>query len=273
MGIMKNLSPIYDLIRANGSIVVNKNLIFSMGMNESVIFTELIAKYTFFNNKEQLTEDGYFFNTVDNLLLDTGLSERSQRKAIKRLVEYKLLDYKVQGQPPKRYFRIVDNSELLLDFISEGRGIRDLLEEKMAIDIDKSKLRLNAVLQNNITQECIQTERSVNNTKLNNTKKNNTKERYIILPNDDHTYTQIYCLYYKQMFDKAHMQITESNYIELKEWIHSLVISGIDKDYYIEKVEEHFNTLPKRNDGNILSFMQASFRYFEVQNPKQIRSY
>lgn len=266
---MKNLSPIYDLIRADGSIIINKNLIFSMGVNESIIYTELIAKYNYFNIRERLTEDGYFFNTVDNLLLDTGLSERSQRKAIKKLVDYKLLDYKVQGQPPKRYFKVVDNSELLLAFISEGKNIRDLLQEKLLVDVEESKLRLNAVLQNNTSQDCIQTKRSVNNTKLNNTKKNNTKERYITLTNDDHTFIKIYCLYYNKHFSKAHMQIKESNYIELKSWIVELVSSGIDKDFYIEQVHEHFNSLPKRNNGNILSFMEASYRYFEVNNPKQ----
>jgi hypothetical protein len=31
-----------------------------------------------------------------------------------------------------------------------------------------------------------------------------------------------------------------------------------------EKVVEHFDNLPKKNNGNILAFLQASFRYFEV---------
>ena len=270
---MKNLSPIYDLIRADGSIVVNKNLIFALGINEAIIYTELISKYNYFNTRERLTEDGYFFNTVDNLLLDTSFDKRSQKKAIDKLIGYKLIEYKVKGMPPKRYFKVVDNSKLLLDFIEIGREIREDLEKKVLQTADISKNKLNALIDKCNKPQLISALCPVNNTKPNNTKPNNTKERYIALSSNDHTYTQIYCLYYKNIYGKAHMKVSESNYIDIEAWMNNLVDSDVDREEYTEEVQEHFDTLPEGNDGSILTFMSASYRHFEVRCPKEERKY
>lgn len=264
---MKNLSPIYDLIRADGSIVTNKNLIFSIGREQAEIYTELIAKYNYFNIREGLTEDGFFFNTVDNLYLDTGYGEKPQRAAIKKLEKLKLIEYKLQGIPPKRYFKVVDNSQLLLEIISDGKNIRENIEKKLLADTETSKLRLLGGIKTAHKEEIKTPNGSVNNTKLNNTKKNNTKERYIALTSNVHTFIKIYCLYYKQMFGKAHMEIKQSNYIEVESWINELVDSGIDTDTFKSEVEEHFCNLS--SDGNILVFMESSYRHFEVSNPRQ----
>ncbi|HEY5563868.1 MAG TPA: hypothetical protein VIK72_19300 [Clostridiaceae bacterium] len=265
---MKNLSPIYDLIRADGSVVINKNLMFSLGMNEAIIYTELIAKYNYFNIRESLTDDGYFFNTVDNLLLDTSLGEKVQRTVIKNLQKLKLIKYKVKGIPPKRYFKIIENPELLLEYIESGRNTRELLEKKLATSADISKLRILGGIKNANNAESILTNGSVNNTKVKNTKPNNTNERYIILPNDV-TFLKTYSFYFKREIGKEHMKIKESKLDEILGWINSLEEYGIDEEYFEEQTVLHFENLPKGNTGNILSFIESSHRYFEVPNPKQ----
>lgn len=42
------------------------------------------------------------------------------------------------------------------------------------------------------------------------------------------------------------------------------ISQDIDIDEWEEAVTEHFNNLPKSNDGDIMSFLKASFRYFEI---------
>ena len=270
---MKNLSPIYDLIRADGSIVINKNLIFSLGMNEAIIYTELIAKYNYFNVRERLTEDGYFFNTVDNLLLDTGFDKRSQKKAIDKLVEYGLIKYRVQGQPPKRYFKVVDNSELLIRFIENGRNERDILQRKLLETAEKSKLKLNALLQKDDSHLLNSAICPANNTKVNNTNLNNTKERYIAITSNGNVFLNLYNKYFYRQFKKEHMEVKYTDYLTIEAWLIELTSYGIDKEYWSEQVNEHFSFLPKKNNGNILSFMEASKRYFEIENPKQMGGY
>ena len=55
---------ILDLLREGGSIVVNKKLAHAIGMDAAVMYSELISKQRYFAKKGQLTDDGYFFNTV-----------------------------------------------------------------------------------------------------------------------------------------------------------------------------------------------------------------
>jgi len=110
---------------------------------------------------------------------------------------------------------------------------------------------------------------NTNLTKTNLTKKDTTKKEYIILSNDDHIFLKIYNIYYKEKFGKAHMKIVKEKFLEVEAWINSLEQYGIDTDYFTEGVEKHFDNLPSRNNGNILAFMEASHRHFEVANPRQ----
>ena len=107
-----NVLLISSLLRSDGSIIVNKQLAKEIGINEAIVYSELLSKYMYFYNKNQLTEDGYFFNTVENLEIDTTLSKYQQQKAIKKLKDLKLIDTKLKGMPSTRYFKILDNDVL-----------------------------------------------------------------------------------------------------------------------------------------------------------------
>ena len=42
------MNVIYDFLRSDGSVVVNKKLIHAIGLHEAIIFSELISKYNYF---------------------------------------------------------------------------------------------------------------------------------------------------------------------------------------------------------------------------------
>lgn len=86
------MNPIYDLLRSDGSIVVNKNLIFAIGLNESIIYAELVSRFNYFSDRGNLASDGYFYNTISDLQSGTGLGEKPQRAAIKNLEKLGLID-------------------------------------------------------------------------------------------------------------------------------------------------------------------------------------
>lgn len=270
---IKSLSPIYDLIRADGSIVINKNLIFALGMNESIIYTELLSKFNYFFIRETIMDDGFFFNTVDNLQLDTGLGEKSQRSAIVKLKNLNLIDYKLHGVPPKRYFKIIDDTELLFSIIEEGRLKRQALEKKQLESVAKSKLRLLGGFKNSVEEEIKTPLVRVNNTKPNNTKPNDTKKVYINFPVDEHIFYRIYDVRFRRKFGKGHTQITTDTLSELRIWISRLIENGITNEIWTEGVQEHFENLPEGNNGSISVFMTDSFRYFEIQNNSQCGGY
>ena len=76
-------NSLIELLRSDGSIVINKTLAKNIGLNEAIIYSELLSRYCYFSNRNELTADGYFFNTVKDLEDGTTLNEYSQRKAIR----------------------------------------------------------------------------------------------------------------------------------------------------------------------------------------------
>ncbi len=104
--------PITDLLRNAGFVIYNRNLARNIGVNEAILYSELLSRWNYFKERGQLTEDGFFFNTVKDLEEGTALSEYQQRRALNSLKEKGLIEMEVRGMPAKRYFRIVEDSEL-----------------------------------------------------------------------------------------------------------------------------------------------------------------
>lgn len=124
------MNPIYDLLRADGSIVINKNLITAIGLNESIMFCELLSRHYYFSGQGQLQSDGSFFNTIFDLSLATGLADKAQRTAINNLKNLGLLSVNVKGIPAKRYFKICGSQGLIESYLSKGiEKRRKLIEE------------------------------------------------------------------------------------------------------------------------------------------------
>lgn len=100
-----------DILLKSGSIIVNKNLASNIGLDAAIFYSELCSKYKYFSQKKELDKDGYFFNTVENMLKDTFLSDYRQREAIKKLKELGLIFYQKRGMPARRYFKVNLNYE------------------------------------------------------------------------------------------------------------------------------------------------------------------
>ncbi|MBA7489818.1 hypothetical protein ES702_00352 [subsurface metagenome] len=146
-----NILILLEFLRADGSIVINKKMARAIGINATIIYSELISKYLYFSDKEELNREGYFFNTVEDLEKDTCLSRDPQLEAIKKLMKLKLIDKKIKGVPPKRYFKILTN-----------KGAFDTL--KVLLLKGASNCQKNGQL---IVRK---TDNPINNTKANNTK-------------------------------------------------------------------------------------------------------
>lgn len=97
---------ILDLLRADGSIIINKKLSHKIGVTENIILSELISKHKFYEKNGKLDEEGYFYYTIEKLKKDTALTRRIQVKAIKNLVKMGLIDKERKGIPAKRFFKI-----------------------------------------------------------------------------------------------------------------------------------------------------------------------
>lgn len=167
---MKRDSDIlYDLLRADGSIVINKNLVSSLGYPAAIMYSELLAKENYFNKKGQL-DDSWFFNTVENMEEDTFLSDYQQREAIGVLRGLELIEYELRGIPPVRYFKILRNDNLYNLLTSEKKKRENKKLEKKQAKLNKQRdsgSRINYGKIKELKMEKFQG----NNTNLNNTNK------------------------------------------------------------------------------------------------------
>jgi hypothetical protein len=283
----KDLSPVYDLIRSDGSIVINKALCHAIGLEEALVYSELLSRYNYFNIREDLDEEGYFFNTIDDFQRATTLDAKHQKKAIDNLVKLGLVKTKLKGNPAKRHFYLIDDTSTILEFIKQGKDKVKKLEEKQKEETQKSmqrrKERLEAKRNQqfgengetslDIVDKQVSSIQRGNNTNLNNPNLNNTgKDIYITFPSDAHPFFFIFSKWFKKYFKTAHMRLTQRQLSDLEYWINDLEVVGVEEPYFEDGVIEHFESLPQSNNGNMLAFMKASKRYFELTPENYVKN-
>lgn len=96
-------------------ISVNKTLIKTVGLEEAILLGELCSEYDYWEEHNQLTDDGYFYATIEKIENNTTLSEYQQRKAVNTLKSLDILETKLKGLPATRYFKI--NENMLFSFL------------------------------------------------------------------------------------------------------------------------------------------------------------
>ena len=130
---MQQNKTVRELLLSENYIQLNKLLIHAIGLHETILYCELCSRQKYFEDKGLLSEDGYFFNTINDLYAGTGITEKQQRAAIKNLVKLKLLNVVVKGLPAKRYFKINDHDELIIFLINKGKEVYNAIKESSAL--------------------------------------------------------------------------------------------------------------------------------------------
>ena len=99
-----------QLLSSSAFIVLNKELAKQVGLKEAVLLADLISKEEYFISKGMT--DGWFFNTEANIEADTTLNSYHQRKCLKTLKKFKIIETKRKGIPAKQYFKINEHQVL-----------------------------------------------------------------------------------------------------------------------------------------------------------------
>ncbi|MDK2790629.1 MAG: hypothetical protein PWP15_1136 [Methanothermococcus sp.] len=195
---------ILHTLRSDGSIIVNKNLSFVLGLEATILYSELLSKEFYFEKNKKLDDEQMFFSTVIDLEYSTTLSKKQQLKAIKALEAIGLIEVKLKGLPAKRHFKIKKEKETLdklYKIIEIGEDIKEARKERLNIMNDKDKERLANWLVSKETTRCAKREQldrskgNVNNTNYNNTNIiNNTIEQKEIEKQVEKLYLDYYPL-------------------------------------------------------------------------------
>lgn len=196
----------------------------------------LSKKNNWVNEKNQI----FLLYSKENVADMLGISERTVYKCFKNLEELGLIKQERQGlkMPNKIYI-----GKIQYEFNMTCKQCSSRPANFTGQDV-------------NILQ--------ANNTEVNKTKVNKTDVIYIAFPADVHPFFFIYNKWFKKYFNKDHVRLREQQYDDLLSWVSDLVEYGVDEEYFEDAVMEHFESLPPSNNGNILAFMKASMRYFEV---------
>ena len=167
---MKNL--LSNVLGNSSFVLLNKAIIQKLGLDEAVLLSFIIDKWTYFNHDD-------FYYTIDDLSHDTGLSDRMCRKSLQSLINKGILIKKdFTGLPPKQYYNI--NDEMILNLLNCERDNTIKSDSLIPSKNDRDKTSKNdrdktskndSVLNNNIYNNNIIN----NNNKEKNNKENNNK--------------------------------------------------------------------------------------------------
>lgn len=124
---IENLVQFNEFLTSKGYVPSFREL-HPIGINEAIIFAELMSKCKYYAENNQLDEEGYFYCSVNQLLQNTGLTERKQKKAIDRLKEIQLIDIQLKvpvyskEQRAIRHFRVEDNGSIVKEIVLKVKG-------------------------------------------------------------------------------------------------------------------------------------------------------
>jgi hypothetical protein len=133
-----------------------------LGLNAAIMYGEILSKWNYFSIRDDLTDDGFFYNTIEDMQGDTTLGRRNQVEAIKILVDANLIEYKVAGMPAKRFFKVNEDESIVLDLLKSRTAVQFVQNEQTSLyEMNKP----------------VSSKRTLNNTNSNNTKnKTNGKD-------------------------------------------------------------------------------------------------
>jgi len=116
-----------SILKSSNYLVVYKPLAQKIGLLETILLQYLIDQEEYFEKRGELTDKGEFYNTQEKIEKETTLNAYYQRKVLKRLKEFKLVEYQKKGLPAKYYFKV--NHKCLKVLITDDEEFKGLYNE------------------------------------------------------------------------------------------------------------------------------------------------
>lgn len=126
------------LTNGSGSINFNKGIAKEYGFNVAILLGFLCYKYDYWIKRNEITEDGYFYVTQEDIEEEVGLSQFKQIPALKKLKELGIVSVYKKGMPAKYFYKI--NDDALSYQVSKYKSQRNLVtsdEETSCLDTKK----------------------------------------------------------------------------------------------------------------------------------------
>ena len=94
------------------------------------MLSEIYTEYTYWKDRNELQQGGWFYSTIENMYNNTGLSKHQQLVACKELKSYGIIKIKYHGMPKKRYFKfdMTILNRLYSDFKLNSNQFKDITD-------------------------------------------------------------------------------------------------------------------------------------------------
>lgn len=158
-----------SLLASSKYIIVNKDLIQILGLNEAIILGELCSEYSYWANINKLEDNEYFYSTRENIQKNTGITPHFQRIAMKKLEEKGIIYTKKKGIPCKTYYKI--DEVKVIEYLKKAQ----LFPENSVVDEMNDKTLTEQTTSTQQEEQQDINEVDINNNNINN-KKNNKEE-------------------------------------------------------------------------------------------------
>ena len=121
-----------DKMFENDFIRVPRPFIRKFNLNTAVMLSEIYSEYTYWKDRNELQQGGWFYSTVENIYYNSGLSKHQQLSACKELEDYGIIKIKYHGMPKKRYFKFDSTmfEKLYKDFEENANTNDEAVEPK-----------------------------------------------------------------------------------------------------------------------------------------------
>ena len=100
-----------SILASTPFLILNKCLLVNLGVDASLVLSDLIQKEEYFKDSSQ-NNGGYFFNVTQDISCSTTLSYYQIRQALSVLEKWGIIKVVLKGVPAKKHFKI-DHSQIL----------------------------------------------------------------------------------------------------------------------------------------------------------------
>lgn len=112
----------FQLLNPDNTSSYNRYIAHAIGAIETIIYFSLISKMTYYFKNGMLDDEGFFYATALDIQESTTFTKRQQMPAISRLVEIGLIETKNAGIPKKKYFKVLNKQELIMQLMEQGEA-------------------------------------------------------------------------------------------------------------------------------------------------------
>ena len=123
-----------SLLASSKYIIVNKDLIKILGLNEAIILGELCSEYNYWESINQLEDKEYFYSTRNNIFDNTGINSHYQRIALKNLENKQIISSKRMGIPCKNYYKINEDKIIEYPNLAKQSDVHEINNKKLNLD-------------------------------------------------------------------------------------------------------------------------------------------